>query len=194
MVFSRLNWLPSPVYERMSIIEIWTVKSIFQKKDKIFIKLKKKIPRSRNWVRIERVRITEALIYLFFCPPYKSWTCIKVFISNKNLSLPFFVILSAHLDLPTQSTLLYNATKILIRWEQLLVASLDSYTVEETLINAYPPSSTGEGGGVMRGGLTLQKTKLLLDPDNTPFRFVIISLIIAVFFSQSKKPTLTLLQ
>ena len=135
-----------------------------------------------------------SFIYYFFCPPYKSWTCIKVFISNKNLSLPFFVILSAHLDLPTQSTLLYNATKILIRWEQLLVASLDSYTVEETLINAYPPSSTGEGGGVMRGGLTLQKTKLLLDPDNTPFRFVIISLIIAVFLSQSKKPTLTLLQ
>ena len=70
------------------------------------------------------------------------------------------------LDLPTQSTLLYNATKILIRWEQLLVASLDSYHIEENLIDAYHLND----GSVLRGGLTLQKTKLLLDPDNTPFR------------------------
>ena len=90
------------------------------------------------------------------------------------LIIIYIPINCASTDLPTQSTLLYNATKILIRWEQLLVASLDSHTVEETLIHAHPPSSTGEGGGVMRGGLTLQKTKLLLDPDNTPFRFVYI--------------------
>jgi len=61
-------------------------------------------------------------------------------------------------------------TKILVRWEQLLCASLDTYTLEENLINFY---ASHNDGGFVRGGLILQKTKILLDPDNTPFRYII---------------------
>lgn len=60
-------------------------------------------------------------------------------------------------------------TKILVRWEQLLCASLDTYTLEENLIDFY---ASHNDGGFMRGGLILQKTKILLDPDNTPFRYI----------------------
>jgi len=69
-------------------------------------------------------------------------------------------------DLPTQSPLLYNATKILLRWEQLIHARLEAHPeLEESLIEY---ASTSDGG-VVRGGVALQKMKALLDPENTPF-------------------------
>ena len=79
------------------------------------------------------------------------------------------------LDLPTQSPLLYNAIKILLRWEQLLRARLETYpNLEESLIQ-YVPSYADDG--VTRGGVTLQRMKVLLDPENTPFRYYFINML-----------------
>lgn len=71
------------------------------------------------------------------------------------------------LDLPTQSLLLYNATKILIRWEQLLTVKINaSSALTENVISYHPPIS---GDGFQRGGVALNRLKVLLDPQNTPF-------------------------
>ena len=75
------------------------------------------------------------------------------------------------LDLPTQSPLLYNATKVLLRWEQLLTARLETYPITESLIEYIP---TLDEDGVARGGMALQRMKILLNPENTPFRLVLI--------------------
>eukprot|EP00111_Clytia_hemisphaerica_P015793 TCONS_00046632-protein len=118
--------------------------------------------------RIEEKRKKRTKLFEHFDSSSYPWLIMQlalVEITIKNIN-DFISLAGFELsDLPTQSTLLYNATKILIRWEQLLVASLDSYHVEENLIDAYHLND----GSVLRGGLTLQKTKLLLDPDNTPF-------------------------
>ncbi|XP_057307228.1 dmX-like protein 1 [Hydractinia symbiolongicarpus] len=83
---------------------------------------------------------------------------INLFLSTAGLDIS---------DLPTQSPQLYNATKILLRWEQLLTAILETYPERSESLIEYVPSITEDG--VMRGGATLQKMKILLDSEYTPF-------------------------
>ena len=77
-----------------------------------------------------------------------------------------FSLFSFNVDLPTQSPLLYSSTKVLLRWQQLLVANLETFGPPANFIEYNPVTEDG----LMRGGVRLQKIKALLDPTNVPFK------------------------
>eukprot|EP00794_Sanderia_malayensis_P010274 gene10274-11329_t len=71
-------------------------------------------------------------------------------------------------DLPSLSPLLYSVMKLVLKWQLQLSNTFESHSPPENFLPVDMPADDS----FTRGGPTLQKIKILLDANNTPFRSV----------------------
>ncbi len=92
---------------------------------------------------------------------------LKLSESKQNNSLPFPVPLCVVLELPVTSPLANAVLKTLENWEQILLEKINKFDgPPPNYINTYPTDlSAGGGPAILRH-------KAMLEPDNTPFKWV----------------------